>query len=91
MPAPADVPGRIGAARGSGGRTAASRQSHGRMPLLDHLRELRNRLFKAVLCATIGAIVGWFLYPHVWHFIQAPVLPAAAHHGMSRGMRTPDG
>jgi sec-independent protein translocase protein TatC len=44
----------------------------GRMPLLDHIRELRNRVLKAVLAATVGAIIGWFIYPHVWHFIEAP-------------------
>lgn len=42
------------------------------MPLLDHLRELRDRVFKAALAITAGAIVGWFLYPHVWQFIEAP-------------------
>ncbi|MGO9079357.1 MAG: twin-arginine translocase subunit TatC [Streptosporangiaceae bacterium] len=44
----------------------------GRMPLLDHLRELRSRLFKAVLFITIGSVIGWFVYPYVWHFIEAP-------------------
>jgi sec-independent protein translocase protein TatC len=44
----------------------------GSMPLLEHIRELRNRVFKAVLFIGIGAVVGWYLYPHVWHFIEAP-------------------
>jgi sec-independent protein translocase protein TatC len=44
----------------------------GSMPLMEHLRELRNRVFKALLFATIGTIVGWYIYPHVWHFIEAP-------------------
>ncbi len=43
-----------------------------RMPLLEHLRELRNRVLKAVLAVTAGAVIGWFLYPYVWHFIEAP-------------------
>jgi sec-independent protein translocase protein TatC len=42
------------------------------MPLMDHIRELRNRVIKALLAATIGAVIGWFIYPFVWHFIKAP-------------------
>ena len=32
------------------------------MPLMDHLRELRGRLFKAFLAIAIGAVAAWFLY-----------------------------
>ncbi len=42
------------------------------MPLMEHIRELRNRVLKALLAAAIGAVIGWFLFPHVWHFIQGP-------------------
>ncbi len=42
------------------------------MPLIEHIRELRNRILKATLVVTVGAIVGWFIYPHVWHFLEAP-------------------
>jgi sec-independent protein translocase protein TatC len=44
----------------------------GRMPLLDHIRELRNRLIKAVAAAVIGSIIGWFTFHPVWAFIQHP-------------------
>ena len=30
----------------------------GRMPLMEHLRELRNRLIKAVLAFVVGAVLG---------------------------------
>jgi sec-independent protein translocase protein TatC len=53
-------------------RGARTVNPDGRMPLLEHLRELRNRLFKAVLAMAAGAIIGWFIYAHVWHFIEAP-------------------
>ena len=43
-----------------------------RMPLVDHIRELRNRVFKALLALVAGAIAGWFIEPHVWHFLTAP-------------------
>jgi sec-independent protein translocase protein TatC len=44
----------------------------GSMPLMEHIRELRNRVFKALLFAGIGTLIGWYVYPHVWHFIEAP-------------------
>ncbi len=43
-----------------------------KMPLMEHIRELRNRVLKSLLVVTVGAVIGWFLYPHVWHFIEAP-------------------
>lgn len=42
------------------------------MPLIDHIRELRNRIVKASVAIAIGAGIGWLIYPHVWHFIEAP-------------------
>jgi sec-independent protein translocase protein TatC len=49
-----------------------------RMPLMEHIRELRNRVVKIAVVVTIGSIIGWYVYPHVWHFIEAPYcrLPA---------------
>jgi sec-independent protein translocase protein TatC len=43
-----------------------------RMPLIEHIRELRNRVIKIALAIIAGMIIGWFVYPHVWHFIQTP-------------------
>jgi len=43
-----------------------------RMPLMEHLRELRNRVVKVAIAVTAGSIVGWFVYPRVWTFIRAP-------------------
>jgi len=42
------------------------------MPLMDHIRELRNRIVKASLALAVGMVIGWFVYPHVWSFIEAP-------------------
>src|SRR5215472_8954328 len=44
----------------------------GSMPLLEHIRELRSRMLKAMLFVAIGAAVGWFVYPALWHFIEGP-------------------
>src|ERR1700733_4936100 len=65
-----------------GVRLPGKRQNpDGSMPLMEHIRELRNRVFKVVLFITIGSVVGWYLYPHIWHFIEAPYckLPQHAH------------
>jgi sec-independent protein translocase protein TatC len=49
-----------------------------RMPLMEHIRELRNRVIKIAIVVTIGSVVGWLVYPHVFHFIEQPFcrLPA---------------
>jgi sec-independent protein translocase protein TatC len=47
-----------------------------RMPLLEHIRELRNRVIKAAIAVTAGSIAGWFVYPWVWNFIKAPYCKA---------------
>jgi sec-independent protein translocase protein TatC len=41
----------------------------GVMPLLDHLGELRNRLFKSVLAVLIASGVGWFLATRVRNYL----------------------
>jgi sec-independent protein translocase protein TatC len=67
-----------------GVRLPGNRQNpDGSMPLMEHIRELRNRVFKIVILMIIGGVIGWFLEPHVWAFIQAPYCrlpqPKAAH------------
>jgi sec-independent protein translocase protein TatC len=48
------------------------------MPLMAHLRELRKRVFLAVLGILIGAILGWFLYHPIFEAMQRPILDQAA-------------
>jgi sec-independent protein translocase protein TatC len=43
-----------------------------RMSLMEHLRELRNRVIKVALAVTAGSVVGWIVYNPVWNFISAP-------------------
>jgi sec-independent protein translocase protein TatC len=47
-----------------------------RMPLMEHIRELRNRVIKIALAATAGSIAGWFIYGPVWNFIKRPYCKA---------------
>ncbi|MFG2787687.1 twin-arginine translocase subunit TatC [Streptomyces sp. NPDC048419] len=46
----------------------------GRMPLADHLRELRNRLAKAMLAIVLVTAVAAFFYNDIINFITKPVL-----------------
>ncbi|WP_179022890.1 twin-arginine translocase subunit TatC [Streptomyces sp. IMTB 2501] len=50
------------------------RDPEGRMPLADHLRELRNRLAKAVLAIVVVTIVSAFFYQDIINFVTKPVL-----------------
>jgi sec-independent protein translocase protein TatC len=81
MPKLADT---ITGARLLGSRIAASqRQSNpdGRMPLMEHIRELRNRLLKAVLALAVGMAIGFIpqVYDRLWRFVEHPFLLAAGH------------
>ena len=44
----------------------------GRMPVMDHLRELRRRLIAIVVLVGLGAVLGWVLYPHTLDFLRHP-------------------
>jgi len=51
----------------------------GRMPLFDHLRELRNRVVKIALAILAGAAVSWAFYQRLWDFIQRPYCQAVSY------------
>jgi sec-independent protein translocase protein TatC len=51
----------------------------GRMPLMDHLRELRNRVVKVSLAILVGAAVSWAFYQRLWDFIQRPYCQAVGY------------
>jgi sec-independent protein translocase protein TatC len=82
MPKLADT---ITGARLLGSRLAASqRRSNpdGRMPLMEHLRELRNRLLKAVLALAAGMGIGFIppVYNRIWAVVYHPFKEAAGNH-----------
>ena len=43
------------------------------MSLIEHLRELRTRLFKASLAIVIGTVVAWGFYPQIFDILSQPV------------------
>jgi sec-independent protein translocase protein TatC len=48
----------------------------GRMPLMDHLRELRNRLVKAILVIVVGMIAALIYSNQTWRFVTYPFCSA---------------
>ena len=64
------------------------RNPEGRMPLMDHLRELRSRVLKALLALVLGTAVGalpWVFNP-VWRFFEHPFCAATLNgkHGCNQ-------
>ncbi|WP_055553422.1 twin-arginine translocase subunit TatC [Streptomyces sp. NBRC 110028] len=55
-------------------RNKKEKDPEGRMPLADHLRELRNRLMKSVLAICVITIVAMFFYKDIVDFLMKPVL-----------------
>jgi len=50
------------------------------MSVIDHLRELRRRLIVVVILVVIGAVVGWYLYPHTIDFLKRPYCDVPAQY-----------
>jgi sec-independent protein translocase protein TatC len=53
----------------------------GRMPLKEHIRELRNRLIVSAVAVLLAAVGGWFLYDPVMTAIQQPMFEISAQQG----------
>ncbi len=50
------------------------KNDEGRMPLLEHLRELRNRLLKGVLAILVVTVVASFYQKEIFEFLMRPIL-----------------
>jgi sec-independent protein translocase protein TatC len=64
------------------------RDPEGRMPLMEHLRELRNRLLIALAAVVVGIIIGFFLFDPVWAFLKAPFCDTPAAQQLRVGQCT---
>jgi sec-independent protein translocase protein TatC len=56
-----------------------ARDPEGRMPLREHLRELRRRIIVSVLAIAVAGTVGWFLYEPLFNAVQEPLREARQH------------
>jgi sec-independent protein translocase protein TatC len=84
----AKLPGAIQGARIVGEHFVRSQRQEnpeGRMPLMDHIRELRNRVVKMALALAAGMILGFVFFNPVWRFIERPLCSAVirGHTGCS--------
>ncbi|WP_062437462.1 twin-arginine translocase subunit TatC [Herbidospora daliensis] len=52
--------------------SAAADDPDGRMSLMDHLRELRNRLFKMIIGVVLATILGLVFFDPIWDFMTGP-------------------
>ncbi len=66
-------------------REAQAADPEGRMPLIEHIRELRNRLVKACIALIVGTAIGLIpaIFDRVWNFVERPFCAATinGHHG----------
>ncbi|HEV3381915.1 MAG TPA: twin-arginine translocase subunit TatC [Trebonia sp.] len=75
----ANVPGAVQGARIVGERFVQTRRRQnpeGRMPLMDHLRELRNRLVKSILVIILGMIVALVFSSQTLNIVARPFCSA---------------
>jgi sec-independent protein translocase protein TatC len=78
----AKLPGAIQGARIVGEQYVSSRRRanpEGRMPLFDHLRELRNRIVKMALALIAGMIAGFIFFDQAWRVIERPLCHATVN------------
>jgi sec-independent protein translocase protein TatC len=62
-----------------GGRYLGAKRDknpEGRMPLMDHLRELRSRLVKAALALAVGMIIALIFHSQTWEYLTRPFCEA---------------
>ena len=75
----ATLPGALAGARIVGGRFVRSQRPQnpeGRMALMDHLHELRNRVVKMALALAAGMTAGFIFFSQAWHVIERPLCSA---------------
>jgi sec-independent protein translocase protein TatC len=70
------LPETVTAARVVGSRIRKSADPEGRMPLMEHIRELRNRIVKAALALVLGMVLGFIFFNPAWRFITHPFCSA---------------
>jgi sec-independent protein translocase protein TatC len=60
------------------------RASDGSMTLIEHIRELRTRLFRACIAILVGAILGYLVSGRIQAWITAPYCNFSLSHGAPR-------
>jgi sec-independent protein translocase protein TatC len=50
-----------------------------KMPLMEHIRELRNRILKALLAVVVASVLGWIFREHLVDFLRSPYCRLPRH------------
>ncbi|MEY9965035.1 sec-independent protein translocase protein TatC [Streptacidiphilus sp. MAP12-16] len=74
-----------GTRRPIAGRQKSPKDDEGRMPLGDHLRELRNRLVIALLALFVATVLGFVVHNWVYQLMTGPVCNIKGLHGVAAG------
>lgn len=54
------------------------------MSFLEHLEELRKRIFHALIAIGLGMVVGWIYHQQLFAYIQEPILQVLKPHGVNK-------
>ena len=63
---------------------------HGHMTLWEHIGELRTRLVRSVIAIAIGAVIAWFLYEPLLHFLLGPLRQLSPDEDLANKLLTTD-
>jgi sec-independent protein translocase protein TatC len=66
-------------------RAGGERDPEGRMPLMEHLRELRRRVFWSVLALVPGVTLGWIFYDRLIAWLSAPICDVKVSNNVGGG------
>ncbi|WP_433188995.1 twin-arginine translocase subunit TatC [Actinoallomurus sp. CA-150999] len=66
-------------------KPSRSANPDGRMPLMEHIRELRSRLLKAMLAILVGTGIGLWQFDRVWSFLQQPYCQLPQQNRLGKG------
>jgi sec-independent protein translocase protein TatC len=66
-------------------RPGGSRDPEGRMPLMEHLRELRRRVGISVLALVPGVTLGWIYYDTLIRWLAAPICDVPVSNNVGGG------
>lgn len=53
-------------------KTDSPKETPGKMPIMRHLREMRDRLIKSVIVIAVGTAIGFILGPQIVEILKAP-------------------
>src|SRR3954447_6673074 len=73
-------------------RARSERQEldEGRMTLMEHLGELRNRIIICAVAIALAATVGFIIYPQLLHWLEGPLREATKNMKCSKELRGTD-